>query len=87
MTLLISYTRAKVDNAATSGTSGLKWFKVAQDGLTSDGKWAVDRMIANGGWSYFTMPTCIAPGNYLLKMELLGLCSFKMAQINGTDHL
>lgn len=70
---LVSDYRAKVDNAAASGTSGLSWFKVAQDGLTSDGKWAVDRMIANGGWSYFNMPTCIAPGDYLLRMELIGL--------------
>ncbi len=44
---------AKVDNAATSGTTGLKWFKVAEQGLDR-GKWAVDAMIANNGWHYFT---------------------------------
>lgn len=32
-------------------------------------------MVANNGWSYFTMPTCIAPGNYLLRVELLALHS------------
>jgi cellulase len=53
-----------VDNAATTGTTGLQWFKVAGDGL-SNGKWAVDTMIANGGWHYFDMPTCVAPGDYL----------------------
>ena len=30
-------------------------------------------MIANGGWSYFTMPSCIAPGNYILRAELIAL--------------
>jgi hypothetical protein len=61
-----------VDNAASTGTTGLKWFKVAHDGL-SGGKWAVDTMIANGGWHYFTMPTCVAPGDYLMRVELIAL--------------
>ncbi|KAM7211982.1 family 61 putative glycoside hydrolase [Rhypophila decipiens] len=63
---------AKVDNAATAGTSGLKWFKVAEDGLNG-GTWAVDTLIANGGWHYFTMPTCIAPGDYLMRVEIIAL--------------
>ena len=34
---------AKVDDAATADGSGLKWFKVAEEGLdTSTGKWGVD---------------------------------------------
>ncbi|OLN97879.1 putative endo-beta-1,4-glucanase D 4 [Colletotrichum chlorophyti] len=65
---------AKVDNAAATGTTGLKWFKVAEAGL-SGGIWAVDTMIANGGWHYFTLPTCVAPGDYLLRVELLALHS------------
>lgn len=63
---------AKVDNAATAGTSGLKWFKVAESGLSGN-TWAVDTMIANGGWHYFTMPTCVAPGHYLMRVELIAL--------------
>ncbi|KAG8622871.1 hypothetical protein KVT40_009382 [Elsinoe batatas] len=70
----ISYWLAKVNDAKTTGTSGLQWFKVAHDGL-SGGQWAVDRMISGGGWHYFTMPTCVAPGNYLLRVELLALHS------------
>jgi cellulase len=67
---------AKVDNAATSGWSGLKWFKVASEGLdTSTGKWAVDKMIAGAGWWSFTMPSCLAPGDYLMRAELLALHS------------
>lgn len=67
---------AKVDNAATANARGLRWFKIAEDGLdTSSGQWGVDRMINNGGWQYFNMPTCIAPGNYLMRVELLALHS------------
>ncbi|GKT93849.1 endoglucanase II [Colletotrichum tofieldiae] len=63
---------AKVDNAASTGTSGLKWFKVAEAGL-SGSTWAVDTMISNGGWHYFTLPSCVAPGDYLLRVELIAL--------------
>ena len=66
---------AKVDSAVSSGTAGLKWFKVAQDTLDSAGKWGVDRMIAGGGWSYFVMPTCVASGEYLMRVELVALHS------------
>ncbi|CAJ2500886.1 Uu.00g037390.m01.CDS01 [Anthostomella pinea] len=65
---------AKVDNAASAGTSGLKWFKVAEAGV-SNGVWAVDTMISNGGWHYFTMPSCVAPGDYLMRVELIALHS------------
>ena len=64
--------RTKVSNAATSGTSGLQWFKVSQNGLDSSGKWGVDRMIANSEWPYFIMPSCVASGQYLLRVEIIG---------------
>ncbi|EAU87430.2 endoglucanase II [Coprinopsis cinerea okayama7 len=65
---------AKVDNAATANARGLRWFKIAEDGLdTSTGQWGVDRMIANNGWQYFTMPTCVAPGHYLMRVEIIAL--------------
>jgi cellulase len=67
--------RAKVDNAASASTSGNKWFKVYEDGLDGSGNWGVDRMIANAGWVDFTMPTCIAPGQYLLRAEIIALHS------------
>jgi len=63
---------AKVSNAQTTPSTGLAWFKVASDGLNG-GKWGVDNMVANAGWSYFNMPTCIAPGNYLLRVEIAAL--------------
>ncbi|KAJ2926562.1 hypothetical protein H1R20_g10531, partial [Candolleomyces eurysporus] len=86
---------AKVDNAANANARGLRWFKIAEDGLDNgSGQWGVDRMINSGGWQYFNMPTCIAPGNYLMRVELIALHSaynqggaqfyMECAQINVT---
>lgn len=66
---------AKVDNAGTAGTSGLSWFKIWEDGVDSSGKWGVDRMIAGNGWYDFTMPSCVAPGQYLMRVEIIALHS------------
>lgn len=72
----ISTYMARVDNAATAQPSGLKWFKITEDAFNpSTGKWGVDNMIANKGWSYATIPTCLAPGQYLLRQELIALHS------------
>ncbi|KAL1863068.1 hypothetical protein VTK73DRAFT_6493 [Phialemonium thermophilum] len=68
---------AEVDDAATAATTGLKWFKIAEDGL-GNGQWAVDKMIANKGWHNFTMPACVAPGDYLMRVELIALHSAQM---------
>lgn len=65
---------AKVGNAATASDKNLQWFKIAERGL-NNGVWAVDEMIANNGWHYFDMPQCIAPGQYLMRVELLALHS------------
>ncbi|RDL33174.1 Endoglucanase II [Venustampulla echinocandica] len=73
----ISVYMAKVDNAGTaSAYNSYSWFKIAEEGLnTGSGKWAVDTMIGNQGWWDFTMPSCIAPGQYLMRVELLALHS------------
>ena len=47
---------------------------MAEEGL-NNGVWAVDNMIANNGWNYFTMPSCVAPGDYLMRVELIALHS------------
>ncbi|KAG7285006.1 hypothetical protein NEMBOFW57_009624 [Staphylotrichum longicolle] len=71
----ISTYMAKVDNAATASANGLRWFKIHEDSFNpSTGKWGVDNMIG-GGWSYANIPQCLAPGQYLLRQELLALHS------------
>jgi cellulase len=71
---------AKVDDASSASKTGLKWFKIASDTVTSAGVWGVDNMIKNTdsagfGWQKFTMPSCIAAGQYLMRVEILALHS------------
>ena len=66
---------AKVDNAATAAVenpSALNWFKIHHEGKSEEGVWAVDRLYAAVGWYNFTLPECIAPGNYLMRHEIIG---------------
>lgn len=72
----IMYYMARVDDAATADQAGLEWFKIHQDGFdNTQNIWGVDTMIANNGWSYATVPECLAPGQYLFRAELLALHS------------
>ncbi|KAF9533056.1 glycoside hydrolase [Crepidotus variabilis] len=64
---------AKVPDATQTTVTGLKWFKIYQDGLDSSGKWGVDRLITNKGKVSFKIPSCIAAGQYLLRVELIAL--------------
>ncbi|TDL15573.1 glycoside hydrolase family 61 protein [Rickenella mellea] len=64
---------AKIPSATQASVTGLKWFKIQQDGLDSSGKWGVDRMVANKGKVTFTLPSCIAAGQYLLRHEIIAL--------------
>lgn len=71
---------AKVDNAATASKTGLKWFKIWEDTFdTSSKQWGVDHMIANQGMVNFNLPQCIAPGDYLMRVEILALHSASKA--------
>jgi hypothetical protein len=50
------------------------WFKIAEDAFDGT-KWGVDRLIAAAGVQTITIPQCIAPGQYLLRGELIALHS------------
>ncbi|KAG8697666.1 hypothetical protein FRC09_007722 [Ceratobasidium sp. 395] len=64
---------AKVDNAATAVGSSANWFKVAETGLVSKDYWGTDVMNANCGKVEFTVPSDIAPGDYLIRAEVIAL--------------
>ncbi|CAE6527675.1 unnamed protein product [Rhizoctonia solani] len=64
---------AKVPDATQESVTGLKWFKIAEDGLDSSGKWGVNRLIDNGGKATAVVPKCIPAGNYLLRAEIIAL--------------
>lgn len=63
---------AKVDNAATASSTGLRWFKIAESGLQNN-RWAIDDLRADEGWFNFTMPSCVASGDYLMRVEIIAL--------------
>jgi len=50
-----------------------KWFKIDQVGKDSNGKWLQQRMLDNGAASNVTLPTNIAPGEYLIRHEIIAL--------------
>ncbi|KAJ3057466.1 hypothetical protein HK097_006394 [Rhizophlyctis rosea] len=63
---------AKVGDAVTD-TPRSGWFKIYEDGMSSDGTWAVQRLRANGGVVTVKIPECLAPGDYLFRGELIAL--------------
>ncbi|KAI0445828.1 lytic polysaccharide monooxygenase [Xylaria telfairii] len=67
---------AAVSNAASATASSSDWFKIYEDTFNPSTKvWGVDNMIANNGWVKFRLPSCIANGDYLLRVETLALHS------------
>lgn len=58
--------------AKSDSGAGNVWFKIYEDGY-SNGQWAVNRLINNRGRVDITIPADIAPGNYLLRGEILAL--------------
>ncbi|KAF8600434.1 hypothetical protein BDV93DRAFT_525442 [Ceratobasidium sp. AG-I] len=64
---------AKVPDATQASVTGLKWFKIAEDGLDASGIWGVNRLIKNGGKASAVIPKCIPPGNYFLRAEIIAL--------------
>lgn len=68
---------APVQNAESAeADSSIGFFKILEDGFDMETKtWGVDNMIANNDWTYFDASGCIAPGDYILCVELLTLHS------------
>jgi len=60
--------------AQSSTGSGPVWFKIYEDGYNpTTNMWCVDTLLANKGLLTITLPSDIAPGNYLLRVEILAL--------------
>lgn len=66
---------AKVSDATTAVGSSANWFKVSEMGLPSNNPeyWATQVLNDNCGHYTFTVPD-IAPGQYLLRAEVIGKC-------------
>jgi lytic cellulose monooxygenase (C1-hydroxylating) len=70
--------------SASSGGNGAVWTKLYEDGLNG-GVWAVDKLIQNGGKHSLTIPSWIAPGDYLLRAEIIGMSSSEIHPRNGRE--
>ncbi|KAG8747187.1 hypothetical protein FRC12_014127 [Ceratobasidium sp. 428] len=64
---------AKIPDATQTAVTGLKWFKIAEDGLDANGVWGVTRLFNAKGKATAVIPKCIPPGNYLLRAEIIAL--------------
>jgi cellulase len=74
---------AKVDDATSAKASDLSFFKIDEAGFDS-GKWATEKLIANDlTWSV-KVPESIAPGQYVLRHEIIALHS--AGQENGAQN-
>lgn len=62
----------KVDDATSDTGVGDGWFKIQEDGLTSDG-WGTEKIMHGGGRHDIEIPSCIESGEYLLRVELIAL--------------
>jgi len=64
---------SKVSNAATDAGAG-PWFKVSQEGYNVPNKWwGTQTLNANCGKRSFIIPSDLAPGQYLLRAEVIAL--------------
>ncbi|KAI8989016.1 glycosyl hydrolase family 61-domain-containing protein [Trametes punicea] len=66
---------AKVSDATTAVGYDAAWFKVDEMGLVSSNPdyWATEVLNDNCGHFTFTVPSDIAPGNYLIRAEVIAL--------------
>jgi hypothetical protein len=62
----------KVSNAATDSGVGGGWIKIQEDGF-NNGVWGTEKVINGKGEHKIKIPDCIAPGQYLLRAEMLAL--------------
>ncbi|KAK3685309.1 glycoside hydrolase family 61 protein [Podospora appendiculata] len=62
----------KVSNAATDAGVGGGWFKIQQDGF-ANGVWGTEKVVNGKGRHDIWIPACIAPGQYLLRAEMIAL--------------
>lgn len=76
---VIDYLASCNGECETVDKTTLKFFKIGEEGLidgsTGPGNWASDKLIANSNKWVATIPSDIAPGNYVLRHEIIALHS------------
>ncbi|KFY55243.1 hypothetical protein V497_07131 [Pseudogymnoascus sp. VKM F-4516 (FW-969)] len=76
---VIDYLASCNGECETVDKTALKFFKIGEEGLidgsNAPGNWASDKLIANSNTWVATIPSDIAPGNYVLRHEIIALHS------------
>lgn len=74
---VIDYLAACGDSCESVDKTSLEFFKIGEmgliDGSNAPGRWASDLLMDNGNAWVVTIPEGIAPGNYVLRHEIIGL--------------
>ncbi|KAK0113419.1 hypothetical protein ONS95_013676 [Cadophora gregata] len=85
---VINYLANCGGDCATVDKATLKWFKISESGLLDNsaapGNWASDALMANNLTGSVTIPSTIAPGNYVLRHEIIALHS--AGQADGAQN-
>ncbi|KAF9701396.1 hypothetical protein EKO04_000312 [Ascochyta lentis] len=74
---------AKVEDATAAKAADLNFFKIDEAGYEG-GEWAATKLIKNNNTWSVTVPTSIAPGQYVLRHEIIALHS--AGQENGAQN-
>lgn len=75
---VIDYIAPVSGDFASIDKASLQFAKIAESGLVSGsnpGTWAADELVANGNAWTVEIPSSLAPGNYVLRHEILALHS------------
>lgn len=73
---IIDYIAATSGDFASVNKESLQFAKIAESGLISGsnpGRWATEELLANGLAHTVQIPISLAPGNYILRHEILAL--------------
>ncbi|BGP14966.1 hypothetical protein JCM10213_007231 [Rhodosporidiobolus nylandii] len=64
----------------SANTEGAVWVEIASEAYyQADKQWAVDKLLANAGRNTVKIPSTLAPGDYLVRFDLLALHSASSA--------
>ncbi|KAF7547011.1 hypothetical protein G7Z17_g8022 [Cylindrodendrum hubeiense] len=83
---VIDYLAPVSGDFASIEKASLQWTKIAEKGLVSGsnpGTWASDELLSNGFSWTVDIPSTLAPGNYVLRHEIIALHS--AGQANGAQ--
>jgi cellulase len=61
-----------IGDCTTLTPSALKWSKISQSAIVTPGTWVTDSLIKNNFVSSTVLPAKLAPGNYVIRHEIIG---------------